>query len=537
MTGTSFHHLHYYVENPIPMKIQIPFFSLIFTLILVSVSGLAGTQAQYSMDALRLSKQLPGQDAHTIALGSSSVSQLQGFGSYLNNPAVAAQMPGSSFSIGLGVRNIEQQSTYLGEQTTFDDGQTGITHIGFSYKVPTVVGSLVFGGGYVQSADYNSAFTIDAHNDFTSRTYQFLTDYTSDIAFNTFAIDDFNNELESVFEFGGFQGVDQFAETTRRGQAGEYSFFMATEFQEDFFLGLSVGIPVSRSEFEQVFIEDTPRDRAGQKVYTGEENSGTYNIDRVFFEEKVNVDGVGLNARLGLLYTGLEFLDIGGSYTTATRWNVEETFDAFVQTRFQDVVTLDGEVIVDNDGNTFGPELSDELNGEFSYSVTTPARIKAGAATKGLPIADLSFSAERVNFSSIRLRDFDSAERETQIEENNFINDNFREVWNFSAGATITAIEGVQPRLGWSMQRNPVAYIEENDRHYISAGLGIGVNQGMSIDIGLQYGFWETTEDLYYVDAETGIIVDDFGAPVTFIETAGQETDRFHATVGINFRF
>lgn len=519
------------------MKTQGSALRLIITMLIISFSGLTGIQAQYSMDALRLTKQMPGQDAHSIALGSSSVSQLQGFGSYLNNPAVAAKFPESNFSVGLGVRNIEQQSTYLGDQSTFDDNQTGITHIGFSYNVPTEVGSLVFGGGYVQTADYNSAFTIDAVSDSTSRTYQFLTDYTSDIAFNTFAVDDHNNQLESVFEFGGFQGVDQFAETTRRGQAGEYSLFMATEFQEDFFLGLTVGIPVSRSEFEQVFIEDTPRDRAGQRVYTGEQNSGTYNIDRVFFEEKINVDAVGLNARLGLLYTGLRFLDIGGSYTTATRWNVEETFDAFVQTRFQDVVTLDGQVIVDENDDTFGPQLSDEINGEFSYSVTSPARIKVGAATKNLPLADLSFSAERVNFSSIRLRDFDSAERETQIEENNFINENFKDVWNFSAGVTFTGIEGFQPRLGWSLLSNPVGYIAENDRQYISAGLGIGVNQGMSIDIALQYGLWETTEDLYFVDEETGIIEDDFGAPVTFIETADQEVDRFHATVGINLRF
>ncbi len=512
------------------------FSSTLITLLLAT--GFSSVQAQYSFDALRLSKQLPAQDAHSLALGSSSVSRLQGFGSYIINPAVAGQMPSSSFSAGIGIRDISQESTFIGQNSTFSDNQTGLTHIGFNYKVPTVVGSLVFGGGYVQTADYNTAFTVDAFNDLTSRTYQFLTDYTSDIAYSTFAIDDYNNVLESVFEFGGFQGVDQFAETTRRGQSGEYSLYMATEFQEDVFVGVSVGIPVSKSVFEQVFIESSPLDVSGRPVYSGQENTGSYNINRMLFEEKITVDAIGFNARVGLLFTGLDLIDFGASYSTGTRWNVEERFDAFVQTRFQDVVTLDGQVRTDDDGDTFGPELSDQLSGEYSYSVRTPSRMHLGATTKDLPLADISVSAERIDYSGIRLRDFDSADRDLEIDENNFINQNFNDVWNFRAGAALTMFESFEPRLGWSYMANPISYLEKNDRHFLSAGIGIGLNQNTSLDLGLQYGFWETTEDLYSVDASTGIIVDpQTNAPVTFIETAEQDVERFHVTFGINFRF
>ena len=514
-----------------------PFKKFIASLVIL-LSGAGLLHAQYSFDALRLATQVPGQDAHSIALGSSSVSQFQGFGSWVINPAVAAKMPSSSFSFGLGVRDVTQESTFIDQQRSFDDNQTGISHIGFSYKVPTVVGSLVFGGGYVQTADFNSAFTINAFNDFTSRTYQFLTDYNSDIAFNTFAIDDFNGDLSSVFEFGGFMGVDQYAETTRRGQSGEYSLFLATEFQQDFFVGLSFGIPVSSTLFEQFFIETTPLDRSGRPFYTGDQNSGSYNIDRVLFEEKIKVNAVGLNAKVGLLYSGLDWLDFGASYATGTRWNVEERFDSFIHTRFQDVVTLDGQVRTDDDGGTFGPHLNDELSGEYNYRVRTPSRIHIGASTKNLPFVNLSASAERINYSSIRLRDFDTIDREIEIQENNFINENFNDVWNFRAGASITLFETIEPRIGWSLMSNPISYIEKNDRHFLGAGLGIGLNQDITLDLALQYGFWETTEDLYYVDASTGIIVDQqTNAPVTFIETADQKVDRFHAMIGITFRF
>ncbi len=510
--------------------------SILATIFLLA--GLSAAQAQYGFDALRLSTQLPGQDAHSIALGSSSVSQMQGFGSHLINPAVAAQLPGSTFSAGIGIREISTESNYLGQFRNFSDNQTGITHIGFNYKLPTVTGSLVLGGGYVQTSDHNSAFTVEAFNDLTSRTYQFLTDYTNDIAFNTFAIDDLNGFQESVFEYGGFQGVDQFAETTRRGQSGEYSLYLATEFQENFFLGLSVGIPVSRSVFSQVFIERSPLDVSGRPVYSGELNTGTYNIDRMLFEEKISVDAVGYNARLGFLFTGLDMIDFGASYTTSTRWSVEERFDAFIQTRFQDVVTVDGSVVTDGSGNTFGPRISDDLSGDYSYRVRTPARIHLGASTKDLPIANLSASAERINYSNIRLSGFDSVDRDVEIDENDFINRNFNDVWNFRAGAALTMFNSFEPRVGWAYMANPVSYLEENDRHFLSAGIGIGINQSTTLDFGIQYGFWNTTEDLYSVDASTGIIVDpNTNAPVTFIETADKSVDRFHATFGISFRF
>ncbi|MDG5768021.1 outer membrane protein transport protein [Balneolales bacterium ANBcel1] len=501
------------------------------------LTGAPAVQAQYSFDALRLSQQVPGQDPHSIALGSSSAARLQGLGSYLVNPAVAGKIEKSFFTAGLGIRDVSQESTYLGQTTSFDDNQIGLTNIGFAYRVPTAVGSLVIGGGYTQTADFNSAYSIDAFNDMTSRTYQSLTDYTNDIAYNTFAIDDPHGQLQSVFDYGGFEGVFQYAETTHRGQSGEYSLFLATEFQQDLFLGVTAGVPVSNYRFNQVFIEEAPWDINRQPLYTGEANTGTYNIDQLLFEERLRVNAVGWNFRAGLLYTGLSFVDVGASYALGTRWKVEERFDTYYQTEFLDVVTFDGVVQTDN-GDTFGPVVSSEIEGEYSYSVTSPARINLGAATKNLPFVDVSFSAERINYSSIQLDDFDAQDRRTEISENNFINENFEDVWNFRAGVAFTTFGAFEPRLGWAYMSNPIGYLEDNDRQFLSAGLGIGLQQNMSIDIAVQYGLWNTTEDVYYVDESTGIIVDDAtGSPVTFFETADQDVTRLHATVGLNIRF
>lgn len=520
---------------------------------IIALPQMTSGQVIHAYDALRLSKQMPGQDPHTMALGSSSVSQLQGFGSYLANPAVVAKMPHSSVSIGLGMRDISQRSTFPGTGSLhlndrekpdfspkFDDNQSGITHFGFAYKIPTVSGSLVIGAGYIQTADYNSAFGVDYLNLETSRSFQFLTDYTFDLAYSTFALDSLtiNDEtvMGSVFEFGGFRGVDQYAEFTRRGRSGEYNLFISTEFQKNLFFGLSAGIPVSKSKTEQFFIERSPLDQDGQPLYTGRD--GTFNIDRMLFEEKINVDAIGWNARAGFLFSGLPFIDFGMSYASPTRWNVEEEFDTFIQTRFWDNVTLDGEVLKDEENEPYGTTFNNQIKGQYSYKVTTPSRWNFGASLKNLPFISPSFSAERINYSKIELSGFDAKERETQIIENRFIKNYFRDVWNYRAGVSLDIFDAFEPRFGWALMSNPIDYIEDNRRHFLSAGIGVGLNQDFSLDFAVQYGSWNTTEDIYYIHADTGIIIDDQTQKgTTFYETADQKVDRFHISIGGQIRF
>ncbi|MDI6402821.1 hypothetical protein QLX67_12510, partial [Balneolaceae bacterium ANBcel3] len=472
------------------MKSGIASLSLRLFFVILLCAFASSAYAQYSFDALRLATLYPGQDPYNMSLGSSSAASYQGLGSVMVNPAVAGMADRSMVTFGFGVRDVSQTTLYPGlesmvlderrphhaVQQNFDDQQTGITHAGFIYKVPTVIGSLAIGGGYHQTAVYNSAYKIDFFNQHSSRTYQFLTEYQDlfDLAFDTFTIDNVYGEYESIFDFGGFMGVGQYAEVTQRGQAGEYNLFLSTEFQEDFFVGISVGVPVSNSSYEYFFIEESPLDNNGNPIYSGEAFTGSYNIDQVLFEEKVNVDAIGINARIGLLYTGFSLFDIGVSYTTRTRWNVDETFDVFLQTRFWDVVTYDGDVIVDDQDRTFGPVINDSFRGEYSYSLNTPSRFYVGASTDALPFMNLSFTAERVDYSRIKLRDFDTVDREIEISENNFISNNFKDVWNFRAGAAITVFDWMEPRLGWAWVRNPINYLEDNERHFFSAGLGIG---------------------------------------------------------------
>lgn len=147
-------------------------------------------EAQNRFDALRFSTQYPAGDAMNAA-GSAAAADFLDYASVLQNPATLGLAPNSSFNLGLGLRNISEEARYLGSTNSFDDSQTRFTNLGFVYKLPTVQGSLVIGGGYNQTADFNRAYRINAFNERSSITdFFFDNDFYFDTAFNAFAIEE-----------------------------------------------------------------------------------------------------------------------------------------------------------------------------------------------------------------------------------------------------------------------------------------------------------------------------------------------------------
>ncbi|MDZ7681951.1 MAG: hypothetical protein U5J63_09650 [Fodinibius sp.] len=175
-----------------------------------------------------------------------------GFGAYQENPAVMALYDDSFFSFDLSTRFVDETGQYLGNSSTNSANQTSIGDFGFAYKVPTTRGSLVVGGGYSQTTDFNRTMSANGRNNETT-----ITDFynvTPDdslffAAFDVYAIDfattdsSFAN-TKSIFRFfdnNFYPGINQEIELTESGRMGEYSAFLATELLKDFSVGASIG--------------------------------------------------------------------------------------------------------------------------------------------------------------------------------------------------------------------------------------------------------------------------------------------------------
>ena len=220
-------------------------------LLLVGVFIISATQinAQSADDVLRYSLEYPSYDPVSLVIP--GVSNATGFGAYQENPASMALFDESFLSMGLSSRFIDETGTYLGNTSSNSDNQTGIGDLGLVYKVPTTRGSLVVGGGYSQTTDFNRVLSASGRNDRSTITDFYNTTADDSLffaAFDTYAVDfeigstSFDS-TKSIFRIGlsEFPGIYQDIEMKERGSTGEYSIFLATEFLENLYLGGSSG--------------------------------------------------------------------------------------------------------------------------------------------------------------------------------------------------------------------------------------------------------------------------------------------------------
>ncbi|MGK7368828.1 MAG: hypothetical protein ACNS64_01335, partial [Candidatus Halalkalibacterium sp. M3_1C_030] len=137
-------------------------FRALLLLLLLAALTAGQLKAQGANDVLRYSLQYPSYDPVSIVMP--GVSSPTGFGAYQENPASMALFEEGFFSFGLSNRYVQEESSYLGTGSEFDDTQTNVGDIGLVYKVPTQRGRLVVGGGYSQTTDFNRALSVNARN-------------------------------------------------------------------------------------------------------------------------------------------------------------------------------------------------------------------------------------------------------------------------------------------------------------------------------------------------------------------------------------
>jgi hypothetical protein len=467
---------------------------------LILFSATATALSQNRFDALRYTQTLPLFDPASMAMGGATAGLTADAGSFLVNPAGMALAGKSYFYFGLGNRDVSEDATYRGNVSTFNDNQTGISNIGFVFKAPTDVGSLVMGAGYAQTADFNRAYSVNAYNTDNSIT-DFLVNSTSDLyngtAYDAYAIDEDEFGQYTVYEgAGGFAGADQYVEYFERGQMGEYSLFFATEFQKNLFMGVSLGLPAGQYSYQRAFLEEDINN-----LYT----TAPYDVDAVTVEDRIDASIRGFNARIGLLYKPAEFAKVSLSYTTATRYEVNETYSTYIQTDFKSF---------DVDGNN---SYWAETEGEITYRVVAPSRLNAGVAFETGPLT-IAASADRLDYSAIEMSGFGVA---GDRDERRLIRREFTPVTNLRLGASYKIGQNIL-RGGYAVNESPHR-TNELGSEFISGGVTIDLGNEFALDLGVQYLTRTDNQALY----NTG----------TVTESVNSKIGRFNTMIGFRVGF
>lgn len=474
-------------------------------LLTITLLGWENVEAQNRFDALRFSQTTPAYDAATMGMGGSTVTNFAGFGSYTQNPATIALSKESLFLFGLSTRDVREDSRYMNTATTFNDNQTGISNLGYLYSFPTTQGSLVFGGGYTQLVDFNRASSINAFNDSHTIADFFLRDPGDQYfvtAFNALAIE-FDDEFEEYFNVlradGTFRGMNQYSELRERGQLGEYSFVIGTEFQPNLYIGASVGIVAGQYQYRRSFIEE---DLMGRYV------DAPFDVDVLLNEDRIDASLRGANFRIGGLYEPIPGVRLGAGFTSRTVLEVDETYSTFIRTDYYS-----------SDADGFN-RYEDTFNGEFTYKIRKPSVVTAGVGISLLPFADIELSAERINYSRI---EFDGLGTIRDRDENRAMRNDFEDVINVRAGASFKFNDQITPRVGYAWHPSPRKAFDAGIG-YFSAGATIQLADGVGLDLGIQYANWNDEIDMYQYSANAAAV-------------SRQEVNKFQGMFGITFSF
>lgn len=459
-------------------------------------------EAQNRFDALRYSNWYPGQDAINVGFGGASAASGLGAGSVLFNPATTAQIENSGFSISLSNRFVEEESFYRNNSFKRSDSQVSLGELSLVYKFPVEQGDLTVGVGYAQLADFNRTYSYDVFNQQNTITDFFLqSDYYFDAAFMAFAIDDFEGETDPVSvwrEPFPFVGVQQNVMLEEWGQLGEVTAFLSTEFRENLFVGVSLGIPLGTYNYRLNFLE-TPPDAPNE-----------YDVVNMFLEDEITARITGFNIRVGVVYKATDWLQIGFNAVRNAEYEVSETFSTFISTEFTD-----------------GSLFEDEFEGRNSYNFQLPNRYGGGLTISPTPQLQLSGSAEYVDYSSIEMANIGSSSLLDNT-ENRAIRQEFDDVINLRAGISFDVNESVTLRGGYGLQPSPRKDFADATRTFYSGGASLKLSQDIIFDTGLQLARWDDFNVMYeFVDLNNNLVS----------EVVQEKVTRFNFFAGIRLLF
>ncbi|MEN9686216.1 MAG: hypothetical protein RLZZ28_2002, partial [Bacteroidota bacterium] len=370
-----------------------------------------------------------------------------------------------------------------------------------------------------QIANYNNRIQFKGFNNFSSFTEQYLEElikdradsnaalnnyiFGSSLAFRTFLIDTIRGAGGSV---AGYQslvpistGVNQSYDAKTSGGYHEIALGFAGNMEDKMYVGGSLTIPIISYQREIVYSET---DATGLST----------NQFKVFeYKESFSSQGVGIGAKLGIIYKPKEYWRIGFAFHTPQLMTFTDKISSSLSANTETYA-----------GNRF--ESSNNLNsgnpGERKYDLTTPWKAIVSASYVFREVNDtrrqrafISADLEYVNYRGAR---FSSAKSSDNSLNNYYktINNTIKDIYqgnvNFRLGGELK-LHTIMFRLGGAYYGSP--YADENLKaNKILATGGIGYrDHGIFIDLSYAHAFNQDVQFAYRLNDK----------PNTFAEQTG----------------
>ena len=454
--------------------------------------------AQEPADALRYSWTVPSGTARQQAIGGAMASLGGDISATYINPAGLGFYKTGDFVLSPGFNFLNNKSTYRGRteknnRNNFSFGTTGIV-MGWQGNRGR---SHAFSLALNRTGNFNSNVLYRGENNQNSYSQKFLEEikntnsgdpntvasnfpFGTSLAFNTYWIDTIAGGSGNNYQFQTrapiATGLLQENTITNKGGVTEFALGGATNFNDKFYIGGTIGLPILRYEKNAVFTEADATSNTANK------------FDYATFTDRLITKGTGINLKLGIIYKPVEYIRLGLALHSPTFFSLTDQYNASVTTNtegYQGVQTQTSEFV----SGTNAPS-------EFKYLLITPYRIIASASyvlreiedvkkQKGFLTADIEYvNYKASSFQPDTQNQNDQTTKDYLKSLNKAIDNAYKGAFNFRLGGELK-FTTIMVRAGAAYYSNPYKNIagEKGNRLLLSGGLGYR-NKGMFVDLG-----------------------------------------------------
>jgi len=493
----------------------------IFSLV-IAVACFSTMQAQYVGDAIKYSQNFPTLSARSLSMGGAFSSLGSDFSSAYVNPAGLGLYRKSEFVISPGLQLANTSADYLGETNDDFKYQFNFSNLGYvgTYNSNNSKGlvSASYALGYNRLNNFNNFSYIRGINSQTSLVDNFMMDidgtdpeildaFTNRLAFDAYIIDTIPG---SAYEYDTpvLLPVDQRRTVETTGGTGQWSFSVALNFSDIWYIGMGMGI--NQLRYEQTMI------------HSEFDNASTdTDFDNFHYTENLDVNGNGINFSMGTMVRLFKIMRLGAAVHLPTYYRIEEAYLNSMYSEFKS-----GFIPTDVNGDIYA-------EGSFKYKLVTPLRFQGGASiqigTMGIIAADLEY----IDYGSMRLRERDNVTDFS--EDNRDIRDVYRSVVNLKVGGE-ARFDNMFVRLGGGIYPSPFSSWELNSdagHGELTAGLGYR-SSAFFFDLGFSALFHKEKYHLYSANEYNP---DPLAEPVFVSHVADLNQQKYRFVASMGFRF
>jgi len=383
-----------------------------------------------------------------------------------------------------------------------------------------------------QVANYNNHIQFKGFNNMSSFSEQYLEELVKDhadsnaalsnyifgssLAFRTFLIDTTSGAGGAVTGYQSLvpisTGVNQLYDATTRGGYHEIALGLAGNLEDKMYVGGSFTIPVISYQRELLYSE------------TDATTNPNNNFKSFEYKETFSSKGIGIGAKLGVIYKPQEFWRIGFAFHTPQLMGYTDRISSSLTSNTESYAGIKSES---------SNNLNSGKSGQRKYNMITPWRAIISASYVFREISDtrrqrafISADIEYVNYRSSR---FSSADKNDQALisyyqlMNDVIKDTYKSNINFRLGGELK-FHTIMFRLGGAYYGSPYKEADLAANRILATG-GLGYrDHGIFIDLSYAHTFTKDVQFAYRLSDK----------PNTFAEQGG---NRGNMVLTFGFKF